>query len=180
MSRTFFKHCTTSFEVDMVRTYVQKRKPSYSKEELEEAVTAVAMNGLSVSQAARMFNMPTRTLHDNVTEKHVGQIGRRTVLTFEEEKYIAHAFMYCGENGWPCDSRDLVCLVEEFCTKRGIQTPWTNTLGIEFIRGFEKRHSDILSKRKPQLLTVARATSMNADVLSSFFDKVSQLFKAKL
>ena len=153
-----------------------KRKAKYSKEELEQAMTAVEANELSMRQAAERFNIPRSTLHDNITEKHKGQIGRKTVLTYDEERYIAHAFVFCGENGWPCDRRDLQSLVEQFCTKRGTQTPWTKTPGDDFLRGFEKRHADILSKRKPQLLTVARAKSLKDGVLSSFFDKVSKTF----
>ena len=63
----------------MVRNYVTKRNSRYSKEELEMAITAVSMNELSMSQAAKKFNIPTSTLHDNITEKHKGQIGRKTV-----------------------------------------------------------------------------------------------------
>ena len=57
----------------MVRNYVAKREVKYINEELQQAVAAVASNELSISQAARKFNIP---LHNNVTEK---QKGRKTM-----------------------------------------------------------------------------------------------------
>ena len=53
----------------MVRNYVTKRKLKYSKEELEQAITSVTMNELSLSQASRMFNIPTSTIHVSVMKK---------------------------------------------------------------------------------------------------------------
>ncbi|GBO16510.1 hypothetical protein AVEN_86759-1 [Araneus ventricosus] len=42
-------------------------------------------------------------------------------------------------------------------------------LGIEWLRGFEKRWSTQLTKRKPELLTQSRAAALSADVVNSFF-----------
>lgn len=45
----------------MMINYVIKRKSKYSKDELEQEIIAVSMNELSISQAAKKFNIPTST-----------------------------------------------------------------------------------------------------------------------
>ena len=63
----------------MVRNYMAKREAKYTNEQLQQAVAAVASNGVSMSQAARKFDIPTSTQHNNVIEKHKGWGGRKTM-----------------------------------------------------------------------------------------------------
>ena len=45
-----------------------------------------------------------------------------------------------------------------------------NKPGIDWIFGFEKRNKDLLTRRKPEILTLARAKNFTKEVADQFFE----------
>ena len=161
----------------MPRTYVQKRPPGYSREEITDAVADVE-RGASIYQASKERGIPYATLRRHFlglnSSGRVGA-GRSTVLTEEEEGLIARTIIYLARAGFPCDRRDLKDIVGSFASSMGRAAPWETTPGKEWIRGFERRWSDVLRCRKPELLTKARAEGLSAEVINLFFEMYADL-----
>lgn len=100
----------------MVRHYKRKRSKNYNETDLEKAVSA-AKDGLSYREAGLLFNIPVTTLHNHVKEKHTSTVGHPPALTKEEEKLIVSSLVYCAKNGYPCDKKDVVNMVEDYSSK---------------------------------------------------------------
>ena len=62
------------------------RTKKYSEEDVDNAVNAVYEKEVSISKAAKEFNIPRMTLSDRVSNRHPGEVGNPTVFTKEEEK----------------------------------------------------------------------------------------------
>lgn len=160
----------------MVRNYKRKKPARYTEGQKKLAVEHV-QNGASYREASEMFNVPITTIHDCLRDKYPGSVGHPTVLSQQEELVIVMAFLYFAENGWPCDRRDLRNIVSEYCELNHRGVPWNDTPGQGFLSNFEKRWANVISKRKPELLTVARVRSMNEETLSMFFSKLTSLYQ---
>ena len=159
----------------MPRAYARKKASSYSKKELVDAVAAVE-HGATIYQASKERGIPLETLRRHVLglTDRIGA-GRPTVLSKDEEGLIARAITYLARAGFPCDRRDLKDIVSSFAKSVGRQVPWETAPGNDWIRGFEKRWSDELGCRKPELLTKARAEGLSAEVVSRFFEMYTEL-----
>ena len=73
----------------MPRTYVCKKQKKYTEEDLKTAVEEVWAKRLTISAAAKRFQVPRTTLADHVHRRRekVGA-GRPTILTQVEEKEL--------------------------------------------------------------------------------------------
>jgi hypothetical protein len=65
------------------------RSKSYSAEDVEQAVNAVKVDGLSLCTGSEQFYVPKSTIKDHLTDGHGSSIERRTVLSQEEEDHLA-------------------------------------------------------------------------------------------
>ena len=154
----------------MPRNYICKTQPKYTKEDLENA-RLIIEQGSSVYKVSREKKIPYETLRRWVvqTPKRVGS-GRLPLLTSDEERLIARTLCYLAESGFPWDRSDLISMVKCFIQKTGRPNPFKdNWPGEDWIIGFEKRWRGELSKRKPELLTKARAEGLTESVANAFF-----------
>ena len=58
----------------------------YSPSILEDAVTAVLQDGISIREAERIYEVPRKTIADKVNGKHCKEAGRPTCLLPTEEE----------------------------------------------------------------------------------------------
>ena len=160
----------------MPRTYIKKTTPTYDSNDLQRAREEV-QKGVSVYAAAKKFNIPYETLRrwKECPPTHQGA-GRGTVLSKEEEKFIVDALVYTAKCGYPMDRQDLKYMVSSYVKSVGRKTPFKNNMpGYDFIVGFEKRWKDELVRRKPELLTKARAEGLSQFVVNEFFTLYQQI-----
>uniref|UniRef100_A0A1B6JFL2 DDE-1 domain-containing protein n=2 Tax=Homalodisca TaxID=139475 RepID=A0A1B6JFL2_9HEMI len=160
----------------MPRTYIKKKTQKYDEDSLKEAVKEVD-NGSSVYAAARKYNIPYETLRrwSENPPKTPGS-GKATVLSKEEENYIVEALLYAAKCGYPLDRKDLQYMVCSYVKSVGRKTPFKDDMpGYDFLRGFEKRWAHELSKRKPEILTKARAEGLSQFVVDEFFKIYEQV-----
>ena len=134
-------------------------------------------NGKPIRAAARQYNILFETLRRwvNKTPTHKGS-GRNTILTKEEEHCIVVALKFLADCGFPFDRQDVLNIAHEYM-KLNSNHKNNLKLGIEWLRGFEKRWNNELTKRKPELLTKSRAAALSADVVNSFFASYIKLIE---
>ena len=156
----------------MVRHYIKKKPQKYDEQGLLQAVEAVVKHGLSLNKAAKIFNIPFGTLRNHVIcpNMKIGG-GTNTVLSAEEEDHLAHALVYLSECGQPQGRRALKEMVSSFMLSLERPNPFKNNIpGKAWILGFESRNRAVLTKRKPEILTVARSKALTSGVVDKFFE----------
>lgn len=72
--------------------------------------------------------------------------------------------------------KDLKRIVKTYLDEQGVITRFrNNTPGSNWIASFEKRHKEKLSRKRPELLTKARAEGLSVNVVNTFFDLYENL-----
>lgn len=163
----------------MPRTYVKKKPLKYDADSIKKAKEEVS-NGSSVHAASKKYNIPYETLR-RWCEKNPPKVqgsGKTTVLSTEDEKYIVEALVFAAKCWYPLDRKDLQCMVRSYVQSVGRKTPFTDdTLGYDFIIGFEKRWKEELSRRKSEILTRARAEGLSNFIVDEFFKMYEKILK---
>jgi hypothetical protein len=160
----------------MVRNYKRKKSKTYAAEDLKIAVVTV-QSGCTFREISLTLAIPIATLHDHVSGKHIKAVGHPTILSIEEEELIVSAMEYSAANGWPCDRNDLRNIIKEFLTATHRIVCWEDEPRVDFLKNFETRWSHRLSKRKPEILIIARVKNLSEDTLHAFFDIVSDIYE---
>ncbi|XP_077968684.1 uncharacterized protein LOC144422763 [Styela clava] len=98
------------------------------------------------------------------------KIGQPKALSDDEEMLLVQIIVLVSESGFPIDRNDLQMLVKSYLDYKGeISRFVDNKPGKDWMRSFEKRHPEI-SRKKPELLTKARAEGLSHSVISTFFE----------
>ena len=117
---------------------------------MDSAIDAVKSGQISQYRAAKMYNIPTSTLNDRITEnvtKHGA--GRPCRLSDEEEREIVETCLIFGDWGYGIGKKEVLGVVGDYCKSNKIDVfPSGRVPKIEWWRGFLRRHPD-LSLRKP-------------------------------
>ena len=74
----------------------------WSDEDMVAAMSAVHDQSLTVTQAARKYNVPRKTLDDRIKKKvvHGNHPGPSTVLTSKEDALVSY-LVYMAQHGFP-------------------------------------------------------------------------------
>ncbi|KAK3924780.1 Pogo transposable element with KRAB domain [Frankliniella fusca] len=147
--------------------------PSYPKR-MEKAVLAV-QRGMSVRQAAYVYNVRRSTLNDRTLKPSLRPTaGRPIVLSHTvEEAIVAHVSTQ-AEWGFPLCKLDLQLIVRDYLNAQQIVEKRfkDNTPGNAWLRCFFKRHPE-LRVSKPKLLSSSRA-KVNPDQLKKYFQNLKE------
>ena len=109
-------------------------------------------------------------------DKRIGS-GCGFVLSNTEEKLLVEALMYLADKGFPQDREDIKLMLKSYITLTSKNTSFKEDKpGKDWCISFEKRWDVVLGKRKPKLLTKARATDLS---LKTFID-CFELYKKTL
>ena len=82
-----------------------------------------------------------------------------------------------SQSGFPMDRRDLQSFIKSYLDLKGEVSRFANNKpGKEWVMSFERRHPEI-SRKKPELLTKARAEGLSCDVIKSFFEMYSKILR---
>ena len=142
---------------------------------MNAAFQAVKIDGKSLRQAAREYDVPVTTLKRRVDGQVVLQAkpGPPTVLTKEEEeKLCKYCFDMC-DMGYGLTIEDVKTKAYEIMEKSGRKHPFQNgKAGRDWYEGFIRRFPHI-SLRREEALSYMRAKNANDKVIEDFFAKLA-------
>ncbi|XP_039278765.1 uncharacterized protein LOC120350249 [Nilaparvata lugens] len=151
-----------------------KQRKQYSDEMMHEAILAVR-GGESISCASKRLGVPRMTLSDKLSGRtpQVCKLGRKMVLSSDEEDVLVQWVLSCQTSGLPINSDQLIESIKTLVEKLGKETPFTEDMpGKRWLEIFLKRHPEI-SVRKPQKLTLSRS-SITPEALENWFKEVKE------
>ncbi|CAB4064381.1 LIN54 [Lepeophtheirus salmonis] len=95
-----------------------------------------------------------------------------------KKKLIAKALQFLAKFGFPQDREDCKDMVRSYLNCIGCKNVFRdNRSRKDWMVLFEKRHCHMLTSRKPELLTRARAEGLSEGVINLFFDHYINLLK---
>lgn len=153
---------------------VRKKKSfyTYTKEELDSAISDVKGDILTVSAASRKYNIPRQSLNRRLENPQTNIWGRNPTLSIEAEIELVEWATYLDEVGQGL-------LKEEFLKKAAelgsIEQPGNLKFKAElpsrgWLQKFMKRHP-VLSFRKPSYLSKASAVVSEKDI-RAYYGKI--------
>jgi len=159
----------------MSRQVGAKKYQKYTVETLENAVSMIKSNALSLRKASTVFGIPKSKLSNKLTGK--SEVGCRSgpgtvliVLTKAEEDYLASWAVCMASMGFGRTKNELLDAVKRILDTDGRSTPFKeNRPGKDWYYAFLKRHPE-LSSRTPQQLSKERAIITPAKVEQWFRD----------
>jgi hypothetical protein len=136
-------------------------------------------DNLSLRKVSDLYKIPTTVLHRRMTnEGPLKTPGGQPALSKEIELYLSERMSTCSDWGYPLDSMDIRCLVKSYLDRKNIYEPrFKNNLpGQDWVKGFLKRHKEVLAERMCQNIKRARA-GVSRDTLHEYFNNLSETLK---
>ena len=161
----------------MVRFYVRKStRGSWSEERMQQAINALGQ-GMPLKTCAAQFSVPRNTLRRHwlkKLKKHPGctHLGRQSILGPSVEKDLVDYIMNLEDKGFGLTPTDVRELAFDYAERNNITHTFDKELkaaGLDWWSGFRLRHRSMLSIRKPEALSLARAAAMNRPAVTNYF-----------
>lgn len=132
--------------------------PSYSKEDLQNAVNSVRNGHLTLYRAAKSFKIPKASLFKHVKGQRgvkSNTFGRPTAIQYDEEKKIAEGIKTMEKWGFGLSKKEVLHTIGRYVIENKIKTPFKDGIpGDDYFNRFKKTFH--LSQKKPQCVEVAR------------------------
>uniref|UniRef100_A0A0C9Q4V7 TIGD2 protein n=1 Tax=Fopius arisanus TaxID=64838 RepID=A0A0C9Q4V7_9HYME len=157
----------------------KNKRLNYTCGDLANALKTVN-SGVSLRKAASAYGVPAATLgrKKNNPDGIKTKTGPQTVLSKSEEDEIVNWMLYRGERGMPVSKTELLDSVQRYVTISKKHTPFIdNRPSRHWYGGFRRRHQS-LTIRKPQHLSLTRASVTRED-LQQWFNEQDQYLKTK-
>ena len=126
----------------------------YSETQRKQAVHQVTEEGKTCYTASKQSGIPLESLKRwvNNSPSKFGS-GKQKTSAPEEEEIIGVELEQAAKCGWPCDRQDVTVKVKSYLDITSSDNVFrNNTPEIEWLRDFEKRWSQRLSRKKIELL----------------------------
>lgn len=144
----------------MPRTYIRKTERKYAVSDLKTALDLVQKKELSASVAAVQFRIPLSTLYVHLSgQQSVTQPGGQTILSREEEEFLAHVVRLYQDWQQPLTRANLIAITRTFMIELGKKGVTTDSRLREWCYGFERRWHDELKVVKPYKLEKVRSVA---------------------
>ncbi|CAG4958823.1 unnamed protein product [Colias eurytheme] len=165
----------------------ERKIGKHTKEDMMSALQMV-QNGNSIRTAAKTCKIPYATLRRYVKNKsehgdNISLVPRydiNKVFTEEHEQILLKYYKDCALMFYGLTVKECRKVAYEMAMRNGIKMPssWKRDqlAGLEWFRFFKKRHPDI-SVKKPEAVSLARATSFNRETVAIFFNNLEELLK---
>ncbi|CAH2095091.1 unnamed protein product [Euphydryas editha] len=165
----------------------ERKIGKHTKEDMMSALQLV-QNGNSIRMAAKTCKIPYPTLRRYVKNKsehgdNISLVPRydiNKVFTEEHEQILLKYYKDCALMFYGLTVKECRKVSYEMAMRNGIKMPssWKRDklAGLEWFRFFKKRHPDI-SVKKPETVSLARATSFNRETVAIFFNNLEELLK---
>ncbi len=170
----------------MVRSRTRKTDiGKTSSEDMLAASKAVINRDMSLSEAAKQYEIAKSTLHGYVTRlrntgdesvvRFAPNYSCRQVFSQHEESLLVDYLITASKLHHGLSMIDTRSLAFEFAQANNITVPGNWILeqkaGKDWLSGFMRRHTS-LSLRSPQATSLSRATSFNEKNVADFFDNL--------
>ena len=144
---------------------------------MEKALESVK-DGLTVTAAACLFNLPRQTLKDRISGRfETTKCGRKTALNDDEEQELINYITYMAAIGQPMT----IAAIKLFAcaiSKRGNHQNRFNEKtdpGHNWWFSFSKRHGSKITLRKPDSLDRGRSRMANVNVTKGHFASLKEV-----
>ena len=130
---------------------------SWAEEDMLKAFDAVTNDGVTVSGAAKLYNVPRMTLTDRLKGRVSmdAKMGRPVILGSENEKALMRYIEYMAEHHYPITRSHVLGVIGLACAitiQQGNKELFRETgPSLKWWRGFHDRHAN-LSLRKPEAI----------------------------
>lgn len=119
--------------------------------------------------------IPRRTLREHIVNPTLKYGSGRVTDLSHAAKLMVTGIVAAGEYACPMEKSDILDISEEYVSSLAKKTRFQNNRpGDDWFYGFTRRWNTELAARKPELLTIPRATSCKEFVVSKFFDILEQ------
>lgn len=161
----------------MVRNYIRKKAaPSYSKDDLKNAVREVKIGNLTLYRAAILYKIPKATLFTHVKDKRGKKSktgGRPCILPYDVELKMANGIKTLEKWGMGLSKNEVLQLIGRYVNENKIETPFKNGIpGNDYFIRFKRDFK--LSQKKPQCVEVARKRSMDPFIIYDYFNLLKE------
>ncbi|CAF4935181.1 unnamed protein product [Pieris macdunnoughi] len=162
----------------MPRNYIRKTtRQNWSETSMQSALDAVK-DGMAFKTASRQFSVPLMALKRRTKGKNKLAMGavkvlgsKQTVFTTEQEAELVKHIKDMEIRMYGLTKTEILSLAYQLAEKNKIKHPFSSKrekAGIEWLKGFRKRHPDI-TLRAPESTSAARARAFNKPVVDKFF-----------
>lgn len=164
----------------MPRNYVRKKEgPSYTIEDVENAVADVRNRNKSYREAETFYGVPKSVIYQRIggrkTALNVTRAGRSQVLSSDVENELVKCLLARTRMGLPCDKAELRKLVGEYVIAKDLKTPFKDGIpGEDWYYLFMRRHPE-LSLKKPEHLQKLRKDARKPEIVYDFFDHLQRV-----
>lgn len=163
----------------MAPTTSRGPRHSWSEDSLRRAVQAVVDGELSMNKSSITYSIPRRTLREHVSKNKTtkSKLGRKPVLSQDEEKDLVNRIRRLSNVGYPLTPKSVRLCVYRYCKTNRKKTPFSKKYEIAgryWFKGFMERNQEI-SIRKCQNLNPARAMKLNPFIVNDHFGKLREV-----
>ena len=150
----------------------RKLRGKWTEGQLKSAIESVKSKQMSQRKAAATFKIPRRTLRNHLKSGNEEKsIGRKTVLTKDQEKGLAKRIIRLAQVGVPLTRKIVRKQAYLFCKAHDITNSF-NVIkciaGRKWLNNFLERNPEI-SIRKAQFMNPARAQKLNKHIVHQHF-----------
>ena len=151
------------------------KSKTYSNEDIESALKDITEKHISISQAAKDYNIPRKTLADRKNKRwNSDKVGHPTILTPEEESSLKNYIFYMASHAFPLNIKQIKGFAWALLIRSGREKQFKERGPTEkWWRGFKKRHPE-LSLRTPDSLDRGRSRMANENVVKSHFNTLKK------
>lgn len=185
----------------------EKCRGKWSEKQLQDGMKLLA-EGYSQHQASILSGIPRRTLRNHIKTKSTKkEIGRKSILTADQEKDLVARIIRYAETGLPLTPLSVRRVVYQYCEQFNIPHLFNtqkkcagnrsfnkcfliNVLFIHFCYNYSlfkylgrswyrnfMRRNPNLRKRKAQNMNMARAQKLNRFIVNDYFEKLKEVPK---
>ena len=154
-----------------------KKRCQWQEESMELALESVS-EGMNVTEAARIFQIPRQTLKDQVSQRYDRQGGGRpSELTPEEEKILVDYVTFMAKCSHPLSVAQIKAYAWAIVTKSGRPSRFNPETGPSWRWWglFKKRHHQAITLLKPDNLDRGRSRMCNQHVMNGYFKILKEL-----
>lgn len=152
----------------------QKWRPA----DMLNAISAVREKTKTLNEAARCFNVPKATLSRKVAKRDVDpqilvneKLGRKPILPLQIEKELVEYCLLMERKFYGLTRNDIRRMAYQLAARNGISNNFNDDMaGRAWFDHFMNRHKHLLSIRKPEGTSLARAIGFNKESVMTFFD----------
>ena len=147
---------------------------SWDESRMKSAIEEFKKGEQGLRHIARAWNVPKSTLARRVKGlvngcRHAS--GKQPVLPPSAEDELVEVITTLSARGFPLSRKDIQNLAFEYAQQQGLKgfSNQRGSAGYYWLKGFMQRHTN-LSCRKPESLSVCRASGVNKEVIEKWFD----------